>query len=411
MRDLPEIELNEKDGYAMMLASGWDTIKETFNLALDESFVNQLAQYKLQAQECGGYEQIGIGSLYFRLSSSGTKSALYVLQTEDYRVFIRHPKMDWCFSVEYSSKALWEKGIDAIRETILEAIATVANPRCSAEEAKDPANWQRISAAHFAFDFYSPEFTGEMTTDIFNKVVAPSGCKKAIHGETFGSWGVCDRVQTLTIGKKNNLQVQLYDKGLEISEISGKDWMLELWENSGWVRPEEGKPQDCWRFEIRMGADFLRNRQILTIFDLHNQLKLLLTEAIFNRRLVTPTDDSNRGRWPLHPLYTEAYKAVGKPLHVLPLGKLQTKTGNAMADTIEKGIAGSLRSLTVLRSNAPEITEEELQEVLDDVLKTLWSDIDHEQKAAQADLRYADLHYFKQESEDYYEETSNTQAA
>ena len=67
-------------------------------------------------------------------------------------------------------------------------------------------------------------------------------------------------VETFTIGSKRGLQIQVYDKGLEITEVSGKEWMLDIWHK---VEAEiDHRPKDVWRLEVRMGREFLKERNV-----------------------------------------------------------------------------------------------------------------------------------------------------
>lgn len=363
-REIPSIKLAEIEGYAENLACGWDTIKETFNMKFPDRLFDQLLQCRND-----GYEQVGdkvdvmvlFGGETMKLSPYGTKSALYVLGNDDFTIFLRSPKMEWAVSVEYRAAGLWEYGLDALRERVLKCLLAEGKPviysNSLSSDINDPKNWQRVTVAHYAFDFYSPEFSKDMENpDILSRIVCHSATKKMVNfceeatftvgGMAFGS-GV--KYETITVGKKDSLQVQVYNKGKEITDVSGKDWMFKVWEQKGYFPPEDKKAKDVWRLELRFAAKFLKNRGILTIYDLFDGLTALMTEAIFTRRLtVACVTDSNRWRWPLHPLFVAAYREIGSQKVMLPLGRQQTESDKAKAERILANIAGNLRAITIL---------------------------------------------------------------
>ena len=356
MRTIPDIKLNEIEGYAKVLARGFDTVKETFNVQIPEALMERLQIERNEAHEkFDGAEGLLVkfGDEEMKLSPYGTKSALFVLGNDDFTIFIRSPKMEWCVSVEYRAAGLWEYGLEKLRERALKCLFKEVRPivhKGCLYDLSDPRSHQRISIVHFAFDFHSPAFTKEMKPSIMEQIFCPSATKKSVQGTEYSAYGKGTELETLTIGKKNNLQVQVYNKGKEITDTSGKTWMYDLWARAGYA-PNDGKAQDVWRLEIRFGSEFLKNRGILTIFDVHEELPALITEALFTRRLSEKsTGDSNRWRWPMHALWVAAYKELGEGYpFMLPLGRKCTLSDEARAECLKKSIAGNLRSLSVLK--------------------------------------------------------------
>nr|BDD47372.1 hypothetical protein 3 [bacterium] len=409
MRSLPKIDLTPNQDYCMCVGSGFDTIKETFDLWFDESFIEMLELRKATASETTDLEEATIGNLQFIISGRGTGKAKFFLKNDDYQIFIRSPKTKWCFSVEYTAKGLWSRGIQNLREELMEALGQVSRPRCSEIEAEDPINWQRVSRIDFAIDFYSPEFSEEIEPNIVYRIVAPSGCKSSSHGtmedrkhedanEGWEVYSTAGRTETVTIGRKNNLQVQLYDKSREVrKKFADKKYFYDIWAESGWVLPEDGKAKDIWRMELRFGKEFMQNRKILTLQAAMDRLQVMLTEAIFTRRLTVKGCDENRARWALHPLYTAALDEVGNAGEMLSLGRIRTQTGNELVETMEQTVAGTIRTMMVIKQNSPDFDENDLQETLNEIFAKILNDTEHALKAAKADLRYRDVQYFKKE--------------
>lgn len=355
MRTIPDIKLREIEGYAKVLARGFDTVKETFNMQVPDSLIERLDAEKkrLSEDENSAGDIITFGDEQLKLSPYGTRSALYVLGNDDFTIFLRSPKMEWCVSVEYRSAGLWEYGLEKLRDRALKCLFKEMKPiphKDCVYGLDDARSWQRVSIIHWAFDFYSPEFSKEMRPAILEQIFCPSATKKSGQGIEYGAFGKGNSLETLTIGKKNNLQVQVYNKGKEIKDTNGKTWMFDLWARSGWQLPDDGHAVDVWRLEFRYGSEFLKNRGLLTLDEALEELPAILTEGIFTRRLSDKVaSDSNRSRWPMHALWVAAYKEIGEGYpFMLPLGKQSTTTIEAKAAALKKTTAGNLRALAIM---------------------------------------------------------------
>ncbi len=102
------------------------------------------------------------------------------------------------------------------------------------------------------------------------------------------------------------LACKIYDKTLEIKQKSHKEWFYPLWEQYGW----DGK-EDVWRVEFHFTREFLRDLHIDNAYDLLDRFSEMWSYATGRigggedglpdgwLRLVTPTEDSNRSRWPV----------------------------------------------------------------------------------------------------------------
>lgn len=399
-REVPNIEMPEIEGYATPIASGWDTVKETFKVSIPERLLEQLEITKREGRDNGrAGSMVRFGREDFRLWPTGASGSLFVLENDDYRVYIKPPQFEWCVSIEYTAAGLWEYGLHALRERALENLLLEVKPLCDERDLGRPVAWQRVSVAHFAFDFHSPEFSKDMTSRIYDTVICPAPVGKGMNKQEPGyeensqpveAWGRGRRIETLTIGKKSTLQLQIYDKGREITAASGKTWMYKIWAQAGY-KPEiengKERARDVWRVEIRFGSKFLKDRGVLTLPELHEKLHALLTEAIFTRRItVESVTDRNRWRWPLHPLFVCVYKQTDGLVDYPPLGRQKTESDEVMAERIKKAIAGNLRALTVLAVGDMDSSDawRFVQEAYDLMIK----DPDGEKKNEKARTRY-----------------------
>lgn len=372
---------------AALLAAGLDTVVEAFDLSISDSMCERLEAARLRAEalseELTGRELISLGGVQLQMIALRGRGLRWRLENDDITIRIRPVKMGFPVSVRYSAAGLWEHGYPKLRETAEKALRALGTPR--------RPDWERLSELHHALDFHAPNFTPEMRPRLLEQVIAHSEVKcSAICGrdrQTDEAWGKAGRMETLTIGKGAPLEIQVYDKGREIDEVSGKTWMLDLWELSGaWSRSGRGRQEHCWRIEVRFRADFLRDRSILSMDDYTSNASALLSEALLTRRLCHPTTDSNRARWPLHWLWAAALHHARRTDHALPLGRRLTEARSVLADRINKNLAGTLRSAVVLRRGRWDRATAYL--FLPRLIELAEADDDHEHKVALARERY-----------------------
>ena len=102
-----------------------------------------------------------------------------------------------------------------------------------------------------------------------------------------------------SIGLGSPMVARFYDKVLEII-TSKKDYLIPLWNESGWSGNNR-----VWRMEFQFNREILRQLDIKSYQDAKHNLNGLWSYATTNwLRLTLPNpDDSNRSRWPLHPLW------------------------------------------------------------------------------------------------------------
>ena len=110
------------------------------------------------------------------------------------------------------------------------------------------------------------------------------------------------KVQTFTLGE-GDLGLNVYNKTDEIQEKSAKTWFYDLW----------GMEQEVWRIEWRGRKGGVRLGGIRTFEGLGGRqgdlLRLLVND---HTTLRIKTDDSNRSRWPPHPLWLDLQGRVAQ---------------------------------------------------------------------------------------------------
>lgn len=395
-RNLPEVELTScPPSYARVVAQGYDTVQEAFALIPTPAFTDRLEQAQAEARDLSadldGTVEFDLFGSPYKLHATGAKGGFrFRLESDDLLILIGSPARDWTISVRYLSAGLWEHGLDALRERAL----TDLRPYCDVSRevyrrSMKGDDYIRTSRVDYCFDFYSPAFSAEFTPGLSQAAVCHSSakCHEAFSAYTISRGG---RGETLTIGSKAGLQVQVYDKTLEIDQASGKTWLHDVWIGAcdgEWIFGDAERPQDVWRLECRFSGDFLKERALRRPAEVERAMPELLAEALFKRRLgVVDPRDSNRWRWPMHPLWSEA--ARRRAGHTMrPIGRKVTERRARLIERAEMAIAGNLRSAVVLEHGC--FGEDFVFDLIERSRARIQADPDHARKVARAQSRYA----------------------
>jgi hypothetical protein len=199
------------------------------------------------------------------------ENATYVVEFGEFN----HPS----FSVKFRSQPLWQHGVLAFHQRFLswaEAVGLFA------------IQPETLSRVDFTFDYLLPEID-------FDEDSMVSLSKKDNKYRDDG------RINGLVYGK-SDVVLRVYDKVLEIAEQSGKVWLFQLW---------GGINQHVWRIEWQTRQAPLRRFGIRTVDHLLSlQGDLLRYLATEHDTLRIKTGDSNRSRWPLHPLWLDLIERI-----------------------------------------------------------------------------------------------------
>lgn len=261
-----------------LLLSGHDTIECAYYLAPAEGC---LLDYERLAVEKEIMRQsksrkptlIQLGSEEFMLAGHGTGSG-YPFLIENTAFSIQFGEFnDPSFFVTFRSIALWHQSAQGLHERFMAWAASVGLRSYQPE---------RLSRVDFTFDYHLPEID-------FDEDNFVSGFIKDNQHRKHG------KVQTFRLGE-GDLGLRLYNKCDEIQESSAKTWFYELW----------GMGKDVWRIEWQARKAWLRLVGIRTFEDLQERQGDLLRVLVNDHttlRIKSP--DSNRSRWPLHPLWQD----------------------------------------------------------------------------------------------------------
>ena len=268
-----------------LLLSGHDTIECAYylrkiygssldfeQLAIEKETLRQLKQPEPKV--------INLGGIDFLLQPYGSSSGFpFIISNQDFTISFgefNNPS----FFVKFRSLALWREGAISMHQRFMQWAEGLG---------LTPLKPEGLSRVDFSFDYHLPVI--DFDEDNFVSLSA----KDAKHRKD-------RRPQTFKFGE-SDVVLRVYDKIDEIEEKSGKRWFFELW----------GIAENVWRIEWQVRKDILKRFGIRTFADLQDGqgdvLRYLVEE---HTTLRNKTDDSNRSRWPLHPLWIDLQQQINK---------------------------------------------------------------------------------------------------
>lgn len=261
------------------LLLGHDTVEACYYLqASSNSLINfeQLGEYKeaLRIAKRKEPKQLDLGSESFLLKSSGSRNGFtFVMENDTYIVEFGEFNVP-SFRVKFRSQPLWQYGALALHERFMawtESVGLIAYKP------------ESLSRVDFTFDYHLPVID-------FDEDSVVSLSKKDNKYRDDG------KINGLVYGK-SDIVLRIYNKVLEIAEQSGKTWLFQLW---------GGISENVWRIEWQTRQAPLRRFGIRTFDDLFSMQGDLLRYIINEHdSLRTKNTDSNRSRWPVHPIWLD----------------------------------------------------------------------------------------------------------
>lgn len=224
--------------------------------------------------------KIKLGCEEFLLASHGTGSGYtYLLENDVFSVELSEFNKP-NFFVTYRSIALWHHGAFSLHERFLKWAASVG---------MQPYQPERLSRVDFAFDYH----LSEIDFDQDNFVTSAKKDKQ---------YRLNRKVQTFNIGE-DQIVFRMYNKTDEVVQKSKKTWLYKLW----------GVEKDVWRVEFQVRKQMLRHIGISSLLCLEDgQGDLMRMLVIGHTSLRIKTKDSNRSRWPMHPLWLDLIERVNQ---------------------------------------------------------------------------------------------------
>lgn len=282
-----------------LLLHGIDTIQCAYYLQKSES-MGAYIDYALLAEQKESIRQskkkdpvpVVLGNSEFLLHPYGSSSGYpLILTNADCKVEMGEFNMP-NFFVTFTSEALWRESAYVLHEKFLGWADSVGYR---------PMIKESLSRVDFCFDYKLPAI--DFTEDYF----VSYSKKDSKHRE-------CGVVQTFTIGK-DDIMLRVYDKIAEIRQQSDKVWFFTLW----------GEDTDVWRIEWQIRKAILKAFGITSFDELQERRGDLLHYLAYDHdTLRQPNEDTNRSRWPLHPLWKDLQEKIDDLYH-LPVCKVMAK--------------------------------------------------------------------------------------
>jgi len=332
-----------------LLLHGLDTVQCAYYLSPPVSTQLDFAKLavikeQLRMDKSREPRPVKLGGMEFFLYPYGSSSGYpFVLTNEDFKIEVgefNHPS----FFVTFKSQSLWKHTAWTLHQQFLNWASAIG---CDVQQA------ETLSRVDFSFDYALAE--RDFDADSF---VSQSD-KDSQHREH-------GTVQTFTLGK-GDVVLRVYDKVAEIRQQSAKVWFYQLW----------GQEENVWRIEWQVRKPVLRSFNISTFVDLREQQGALLRYlADYHDTLRTQTQDSNRSRWPLHPLWADLQERIAA-LHVLESkqidGKEMVLDERLIRLTISVyGYLKRMAAVSCVKEGRPMMSEEEAYGLLGERLPRLF---------------------------------------
>ena len=274
---------NCNDGYFKALRWGVDSLYLSYPGELSRESDDRLKALKELAQSSGPGEvakaQLPLGGHIFEVKEKGASLFPYILEDGAFRIQLSRPghKAPMAY-VKVSAKYLAHVGP-------VEAEKHLYNLLSELGELKESANVSRI----------------DLFVDFQSSVDMESWDRNAwvTRASSINAYAVSGNFSGWSVGLGGIISARLYNKLLEIV-VSGKDWILPLWQKSGWQASDM-----VWRLEFELKREVLTQKGLSKLYQVLGNLNGLWSYATTEwLRLTLPSaDDKTRSRWPIHPLW------------------------------------------------------------------------------------------------------------
>ena len=312
------------------LRIGVDSLYLSFHGDLFPAVDHGLALAKYAAQSKNPDEQAQaqwtVGKHVFEVSDKGRTGYAYILRDNGYQIALRSGdsgRLPVAY-VQVSSELLAHQPLAAVFEDI----------RTIIEELAEGDSTGAISRIDIYADFATGTDIGALPREAW--ITQAGGIDTYSRRGKFTGW---------VFGAGSILSARLYDKTAEIEQKSHKTFFYELWRRCGW----EGQ-SSVWRLEFQFRREVLTQFCIWNVDQIEDKLGGLWQAATTSwLRLVVPDpSDSNRARWPLHPLW-ERLSGIRWRLDDVPLTRSYTPARVPSLDRLYRMFTALLTSFMAVR--------------------------------------------------------------
>lgn len=356
-----------------MLYSGFDSLYFAVKGALSPVAQDRLDRQKQQAVEADAHQAFKMSNdgQSFHMHNTGKKGGYaYVVDTGHVGSIIAFKKglsrKDWNGFVEIKSACLvsfgWEGAISR------------------AFDHMKQLGFHRVAISMNRVDYCMDFLNAQLKLDP-SHFVAHSRVKKSCHHESVirhlhmekRSVAQSDHMKSITLGKMPNRQVIVYDKRAEVIQRRKTYW-FDVW---GIDRHDPTLTID--RVEIRAGKNELLKHELRTLEDFRRHIGLVLSRATDAVRYIqSHTEDSNKSRAPLHPIWLHAQEHVKEALqgHREPFDPelILTHMKESKAREYRNQIIGNLGGYLGCKGISTKHMEKEIERMLSAILSNANND-------------------------------------
>ncbi|UWQ95904.1 hypothetical protein K3728_01270 [Rhodobacteraceae bacterium M385] len=293
-----------------VLYSGFDGLDLAIKAHAPPELVEKLEAGKTFATERQHEAYTTFNGVKIYISSSGRQGGYtYTFNTgaEGAIWAVKKPNASdpWGVHVSIRSRALALYGLEKVRHD-LEAT-------CEKLGFRVPPDGISIGRVDFAVDILDPTFSLDP-----NAFVVHSRTMLKTHMDLAASTtqSRSGRITSVTIGKMPGRQAIVYDKREEVLKEHKHEWPL-IWQEAATrlglspLDMTRRETSQVWRVELRLAKTALRNRtNIRGWVSFYEELEAEMARLSHDVSLHVPIGDTNRSRWPLHPLWKTANAVV-----------------------------------------------------------------------------------------------------
>ena len=323
-----------------LLHQGFDGLELAFKAHLKSALIKIFEHAREQAGAQRSPQLLHVEGRAMHVLESGARGGYrYICDTGPLGAtwFFKVPSLSDPWGVRVSAKSL-PLALIGIRAVEADFIAFVT--ALCGELAPNAVSLGRVD---YCLDFLIPDF--DLKPDQF---VMHSRLTRAADREA-SEVGRSGRASSIRIGKMPGQQVAVYDKRSDVMAKSKAVWW-EIWNAN---RAAQGLPpiapdttqRSLWRVELRAGKNYLKKRKGITTLD--HFLRVggsLFSEMAEGIRYVSPADDTNRARWPSHPLWLAVQSNLAAGLRemtdALPASRVREIASAELVEILDKQIFG-----------------------------------------------------------------------
>jgi len=254
---------------------------------------------------------------------------------------------------------------------------------------------ESIGRVDVACDILAPDFVADRD----NFVAHAQTTISEISTDLMQVVGRSGRVETITIGKNPQRQVVLYDKRAEVI-TTRKPYWWPIWNAALSVQglpppdPSDRDLSSVWRIEIRAYKRHLKDKWAVTTWgDLREKLPEILHHALCDVRYTQPNADSNRARWPDHPIWEIAHDAFGQDMEDLASMADRAEIGRIIEQKSDEALCNQIGALMLSRAGLKNVSPDRLLEFAVATARQIAREWDHKPERTMERLALAKIKY------------------